>query len=208
MKIRPVHKGLNRKPTGLNKGHNWCKMLGSEENLGSTSFHLEMDLQPQDDGWSNVTTMMASALLDCYKNTPPPLHTMERILRTAEDRLFRNLFRTEITLEEIRHYGLRITEHHDQDAEGYDDDDGPIYMKLDQGIRIPEEDEQETEHIPPEDVTTTVEEEPVSGESSTITEEEEEGEETTCCAWPYISSRRMMRTARARIASFINNLLR
>ncbi|XP_077115152.1 uncharacterized protein LOC143769953 [Ranitomeya variabilis] len=172
---------------------------------GSTTSHIKMDRQPQDDGWCDVTTMMASAVLDCYRNTPPPLHVMERILRTAEDRLFRNLHRTEMTLEELRLYGLWITEYYDQDADGCDEDDGPIFMKLDDDIRIAEDDEAETENIPEDDITTSVEEDPVSEEGSTSTEEEEE---TTCCAWPRIPVRMMMRRARARIASFINTLFR
>ncbi|XP_077113200.1 uncharacterized protein LOC143768403 [Ranitomeya variabilis] len=108
-------------------------------------------------------------------------------------------------IESVREDGLRLTEHYDQDADGYDDDDGPIWMKLDDGIRIPEEDEPETEQIPEKEITATVEEEPVSGEGSASTEEEEE---TTRCAWPRIHTRGMMRRARARITSFINTLFR
>ncbi|XP_071974559.1 uncharacterized protein [Engystomops pustulosus] len=150
----------------------------------------DVERLPEDEQAYDVSTMMASALLACSTNAPPPLFIMEHILRTAEDHFFRNLREEEFTFEKARAIGLRILESYDEDS-NEDSQDGPIYMKLDDGVRIldeesamdtsaeetSEEPEAETSEVPEEDPAEETSEEP--GAETSEVPEEEPAEETS-----------------------------
>ncbi|XP_075706590.1 uncharacterized protein LOC142741080 isoform X3 [Rhinoderma darwinii] len=143
------------------------------------------DVEPaREKGSDDMSTTMASAVRTRFTIKLPSLFSKKYILRPAEDYLSKDLQVEEFTMEKMRdielkmteYYmrdiGLKITEYYDKDAE--DPEDGPIYMKLDDGIKIPED-------------------EPA---------EPSEEEETQSCAWFCIPAFLIVRRARARIASF------
>ncbi|XP_075706592.1 uncharacterized protein LOC142741080 isoform X5 [Rhinoderma darwinii] len=119
------------------------------------------DVEPaREKGSDDMSTTMASAVRTRFTIKLPSLFSKKYILRPAEDYLSKDLQVEEFTMEK------------DKDAE--DPEDGPIYMKLDDGIKIPED-------------------EPA---------EPSEEEETQSCAWFCIPAFLIVRRARARIASF------